>query len=392
DYSFTYTIGSMPRLDLKIDKRFSAVDDGVSTYFYIDNVLATTGTLGIIEENNYYPFGLKHRGYNDVVSANVNSQASKYKYNGKELNDELGLDWYDFGARNYDASLGRWMNLDPLAEKYTNLSPFSYVANNVINAIDPDGRLIIFIGGLRLWEAQTDQLAFGKSGFYTKDEGVFNYWRDYGEDRNSFGQKADIVSIFTNIHKDNNHLFTSGSSSWTSQASKRKVEGKRKAKKFYRKFKKGKIKLADDEVIRIVSHSQGGAHAAGFAEQLMTYKDKDGQSLFNVEIIWYLNPHQPGDIEHPNGVDGFQYSLYRDAISSVAPFWLPNGGSELERIRNVFDNYFGDIFSDEDAEGPVGNRGGHNVTDNQDRLRQVTNEFCRNNPDKCVEVEITQNN
>ncbi|MCD9574178.1 DUF6443 domain-containing protein [Flavobacterium soyae] len=94
--------------------------------------------LEIIEENNYYPFGLKHKGYNDYTTTN-----NKYKYNGKELQDELGLNFYDYGARNYDPALGRWMNIDPLAEKYFNLSPYNYVADNPIIYIDPDGKEII---------------------------------------------------------------------------------------------------------------------------------------------------------------------------------------------------------------------------------------------------------
>ncbi|WP_299117038.1 DUF6443 domain-containing protein [uncultured Winogradskyella sp.] len=109
---------------------------------YTDN----NGSLEVIEENNYYPFGLEHKGYNNVVSANSNSVASKYKYNGKELNDELGLDWYDFGARNYDASLGRWMNLDPLANKYYSLSPYNAFANSPLSFVDPDGRELVLAG------------------------------------------------------------------------------------------------------------------------------------------------------------------------------------------------------------------------------------------------------
>ncbi len=97
----------------------------------------------IIEEKNYYPFGLTHKGYNGSVSANGNSLANKYGYNGKELqDDDIGgnsLDWYDFGARNYDPALGRWMNLDPLAEKMTRHSPYNYAFNNPIYFIDPDG-------------------------------------------------------------------------------------------------------------------------------------------------------------------------------------------------------------------------------------------------------------
>ncbi|MCF2875877.1 MULTISPECIES: DUF6443 domain-containing protein [unclassified Tenacibaculum] len=100
-----------------------------------------TPSTEIIEESNYYPFGLKHKGYNGNVSSLGNSVAQKWGYNGKELNEELGIQWHDFGARNYDAALGRWMNLDPLAEKMRRHSPYNYAFDNPVYFIDPDGRM-----------------------------------------------------------------------------------------------------------------------------------------------------------------------------------------------------------------------------------------------------------
>ena len=83
-----------------------------------------------------YPFGLKHKGYNNVV----NGVHHPYGYNGKEENEELGLNTLDFGARNYDASIGRWMNIDPLAEMMDSESPYNYGFNNPIYYMDSDGR------------------------------------------------------------------------------------------------------------------------------------------------------------------------------------------------------------------------------------------------------------
>ena len=72
----------------------------------------------------------------------ITGAENAYQYNGKELNSDFDLDWLDYGARWYDASIARWSAVDPLSEKYYSISPYAYVANNPLKYIDPDGRQI----------------------------------------------------------------------------------------------------------------------------------------------------------------------------------------------------------------------------------------------------------
>ncbi len=104
--------------------------------------------LQIVEENNYYPFGLRHKGYNNVVtSTNI---AQNWKYNGKELNESLGLNWYDYGARRYDPAIGRWFTLDKMAddEMQIDKTPYAYSWNSPVTLNDPDGNCPWCIGAL----------------------------------------------------------------------------------------------------------------------------------------------------------------------------------------------------------------------------------------------------
>jgi len=85
-------------------------------------IASASGNL--VQSNHYYPFGMS------FTEGSATSHQS-YKYNGKELDTERGLNLYDYSARYMDPALGRFDMLDPLVEKYPNLSPYHCTANNL---------------------------------------------------------------------------------------------------------------------------------------------------------------------------------------------------------------------------------------------------------------------
>ncbi len=87
----------------------------------------------IIEESNYYPFGLEHKGYNGMI----NGRSHQYKYNNTELEEGLGLNWYEMPLRSYDPTTARWNRQDPVV--HHGLSTYNAFDNNPIYYADPSG-------------------------------------------------------------------------------------------------------------------------------------------------------------------------------------------------------------------------------------------------------------
>ena len=317
----------------------------------------------VVQHIEYVPFG------EVFVEERNNIWNTPYLFNAKEFDEETGL--YYYGARYYDPRLSLWISTDAEELKYPSVNSYCYVTNNPIKIKDPDGRYILFINGLRLFHGNTDQVP-SMGGYKIHKQDVYKYWSC---EKNNFGRKnVNIASYYQNVYKDKNVGFTSGSSKWNSSANYRFRQGRAKAVLFHKMVQNGDIVLKPGETIKIISHSQGGAHAAGFATELMKYKDNQGKQLYQIEVIEYITPHQPNDFSHPTGPVGIQFSHPKDAVASDSPWYLPNGGTSFGKIKNVNQFYGDDIMGGEGqpkAEGPSGNKGGHTVTDNDEYIKQA---------------------
>ena len=191
--------------------------------FGIDTIRAVP-----LQYKDYYPFGLE-MAQNYANNAN----ATKYRYNGKELQDEGGLDMYDYGARFYDPAIGRWHTPDPKAEEYFGWSPYNYVTNNPIKMVDPDGRsgevsidqknrtltitanLILYgskasaelakqyaKNASSMWNSAGTKVTIGKAEYTVK----FNITGDYREDgkslKNEISNNTDIKNNYLRVDNE----------------------------------------------------------------------------------------------------------------------------------------------------------------------------------------------
>ena len=116
-------------------------DNNLSFHYYLKDHLGNNRVVvsedGEIEQvNDYYPTGA-------LMASSKGGDTQCFKFNGKELDRTNGLNWYDYGARNYDAAIVRWDGMDKLCEKYYPFTPYGYCKNNFVNAIDLDGNRIV---------------------------------------------------------------------------------------------------------------------------------------------------------------------------------------------------------------------------------------------------------
>ena len=161
-------------------------DNGSYKYYYqykdhLGNTRVTYDNAGsvsspnasIVEEHNYYPFGLQHRGYNDTNGTRGSDFANNYMFGGKELIESLDYDMYEFELRHYDATLGRFVTTDPY-EQF--MSPYVAMGNNPVVSFDPDGGYCVDANGNRI---------------VCPDDSIYDDYRD--NDENSITVFDDVL-------------------------------------------------------------------------------------------------------------------------------------------------------------------------------------------------------
>ncbi|WP_243416387.1 RHS repeat domain-containing protein [Flavobacterium sp. HTF] len=160
---------------------------------YKNTGTTTIPVLQITDENNYYPFGLKQMGYGAPI---VNSNY-KYKYNGKELQDELQLNMYDMEARNYDPALARFTTFDPIT--HYSQSPYGAFNGNPVYWADPSG----MAGEHYNWNTGGYENGSGQSISFSAAMGSYGLNTDGStktDDTNSSTRSTSDESTGSNIH------------------------------------------------------------------------------------------------------------------------------------------------------------------------------------------------
>jgi len=281
----------------------------------------------------YDPFGMGMPARSFTAGSGENY---RFGFNGKSNDDEVKGDnnSLDFGARIYDPRLGRWLSVDPLINKYPFSTSYSFALNSPLQAIDPDGRLVIFINGL--------------SNMGADSPGNKDYWGSWAN--------AAMDQIM-----DHNSMFIDGENYWTSGVQERISQGYAIGKMTAPEVIDNLARDAEGniiETVKIITHSQGAATERGFSRALEDYVQNFNNEvdLHNtLEDIEVKLAAEKGEVyipQYQKRIEGFEIEYVVD----VSP-WQ---GSQLSADPNAETTYLmrnsegaNTYFTDQKVEGSV---------------------------------------
>jgi RHS repeat-associated protein len=276
----------------------------------------------ILKESHYYPFGMNMDG--DWGGSMRSPEGfgpeyvNRFNYNGKELTDELGIDMYDYGARWYDASIGRWNAVDPLAESMPNWSTYNYAFSNPISYIDPDGMAPQWVpsmndkGDLVLTAEQGDNLETLVQ-FFGSEENASKYLPNYALNSNLNIQEGSTIklknNVFSKASKDfaKNFINEDNSSEMSYNCHTSCVLGTQGIDFSNRRWEEGNLGERGRDLILMEKYEPALPGSQEFGSTIITF-DRDhsaiyfGRSQDGTGYVW----------EKPNFVDGPQISKIKE--------------------------------------------------------------------------------
>jgi RHS repeat-associated protein len=277
----------------------------------------------------------------------TNYSENKFKFGGKELqnkefSDGTGLEEYDYGARMYDPQIGRWQVQDAKSELYFNWSPYSYALNTPVNAIDPDGHLVIFINGFAnpsqqgnssYWRhsvTKTTTVHYQSGGQFdfvypllknyswtqtysaaeNFDEQVMAHFNDKKslyidgslEGPANFAAEPDLISVGTPGNLNSAFRYNAGYS-----------EGGEQVGAIIQSLAKSGGVIT--ESIKVIAHSMGGAYAKGFIQAIVDYAKKHPEECRGLSITEFdFASFQQNQQKGVKGVSLKQYDNAGDMV------------------------------------------------------------------------------
>ena len=263
---------------------YNDVEEPWSVNYYITDhlgsVRAVTDAEGeVLDTYDYMPYGSEFTTDTDNIT--------DYRFTGKEKQTAFGnSNIYDSFAR-FQNTYGRFMSIDPKAESFYHISPYTYCAGDPVNLVDPDGEIIIFINGFTPIK---------------REQGRRAYWQD--EHR---GRKVDFVTAIQRHLHDDQALFVHSENIFN--VNKRIKHGKYKARQDYNKImslisENGEIK----EDIKIVTHSMGAAYGKGYVKELSRLLLKNGYDDSIISLVVDFDPFQAKSLKASPNITTVQFT------------------------------------------------------------------------------------